>query len=791
MSTPWISLAAALSVANLAACQEQRPGLKGPPNVAMRNVAVEQAIRARTPVAVGPCQRRAVHQPFDGRLTARAVRTAIDDAVTSLRQYQRPDGSIGQSRGYPLAGETALAALAMLAAGANPLSDSQLAAALEYLLKADHDNTYVRGIRANVWEYALRKVPQNQAYREALRRDSDWLLKALGTKRAWRYRTASWDWDNSCSQYGVLGLWAAARAGIEPSEAFWKTCSKHFRQSQRPDGGWSYTTGSSTPNMATAGLASLFLVFDMYHGRSCYTRANPRAFTSGDAAAVLSSIERGMAWLGKRGGANRDGYYLYGIERTGVASGRKYIGGRDWFREGAKVVLAGQRADGSIPFGSWGGAVANTAWSTLFLVYGGAPVAFNKLQHGKGQDWNLNPRDLANLTKQLWHAYEAPLNWHSVSIEADASQFEAPILLITGTQAVRFTEAQCLKLREYVQRGGTILAEPSDHAEAFAASMRDLLRQMFPPNAYPGCKLTALEADHGIFTAVRRQWSRRPRLGGASDGSRTFFVLSHDYLSADWQRNRKDSDAFKLAMNLLFYATDLGRLKGKFASVLPQTPAAPDRKKNAVVARVRYSPAGGPCRDWDAAAGSWQRLAPYVKHVTGWTLSEASCVTLGKNDLAGIRLLHLTGRRDFHLNPAEAYAMKRYVAAGGTVLVDAYAGSVPFATGARRELEAVFGRLSPLGDDDHLATGRFLGGEDLTRTTRLRLAARKLLRSRGHSPSGQKLLVVRVGRRPGVIYSEFDLSAAMAGVESYRAIGYKPASARRIVANVLAYVMAD
>ncbi len=48
--------------------------------------------------------------------------------------------------------------------------------------------------------------------------------------------------------------------------------------------------------MATAGLASLFLVFDMYHGKTPYSRANPRSFTEGDAAAVLKSLERGMDW---------------------------------------------------------------------------------------------------------------------------------------------------------------------------------------------------------------------------------------------------------------------------------------------------------------------------------------------------------------------------------------------------------------------------------------------------------------------------------------------------------------
>ena len=48
--------------------------------------------------------------------------------------------------------------------------------------------------------------------------------------------------------------------------------SKHFRGCQNKDGGWGYVKSSaSTPNMATAGLASMFLVFDSHHGKSFYT----------------------------------------------------------------------------------------------------------------------------------------------------------------------------------------------------------------------------------------------------------------------------------------------------------------------------------------------------------------------------------------------------------------------------------------------------------------------------------------------------------------------------------------
>ena len=755
----------------------------------LRGLRGEQFIQGKRAVYVAQTRnRQAVHQPFTGAMTAKKIRTAIDDAIMYLRSQQRTNGSIGGGTG-----NTALAALAMLAAGADPASDADLRKALDWLKKRTDDNTYVRGIRANTWEYALRKIPYDKEIRAGLKADFDWLLKATANnKHAWRYKMRSTSWDNSCSQYGVLGIWAAQRAGFDPGDAFWKKMSKHFRWSQRPDGGWSYTTGRSTPNMATAGLASMFLVFDMYHGKSYYTAENPRAFTEGDAAAVLKSLDRGMAWLGKaRSGQKETAYYLYGIERTGVASGRKYFGGEDWFKRGALSVLKRQGARGEISTGGHGDIVCKTSWCVLFLVYGGAPVAMNKLEYGGGSDWNLNPRDLANLSKHMWSAYERPLNWQTVSIGAPASEFEAPILFISGSKAAAFSEKDVLKLREYVDRGGTILAEPSDGSKAFADSMTELVRQMYPERLYPSCKLRPLPADHGLYTVMKQSWEKRPELLGASNGSRTFFFLSKGYMSADWQMNKAESDSFKLAMNLLFYATDLATLEGRFASILPETAAAKERKTAATVARIKYAAANDCPRDWEAGSRAWRSFAPYAKHVTGCALEEKPAVTLGESDLSGVRLLHLTGRRAIMLSAKERAALKKFVEGGGTLLVDAYAGSEAFATSAKREIRAVFGKLERLAADSVLASGRFEGGVDLSRGIRFKLPARRLLRDRGESSRGQKLQIVRVGGRPAVIYSAFDLTGAVGGVENFRAAGYKPESARKIVANVLAYVMAD
>jgi hypothetical protein len=713
---------------------------------------------------------------FDGVLTAAKVATAIDDAVLFLKRAQQPDGGIGE-RSYARGGPTGLAALAMLAAGVHPVSDPQLARALEWLGKLETNNTYVVGIRANVWEYALRKQPDNETWRKALWRDAEWLLSAMNEHGAWRYNQNSRDFDNSCSQYGVLGLWAAARAGFDPGDGFWDKVSNHFRKVQNEDGGWGYTNGGSSANMATAGLASLFLVFDMHHGKQVYSRKTPRAFKEGAAADVLARLERGMKWLGERGGANTDGYYLYGIERTGVASGRKYIGGRDWFREGAMAALQAQRADGSIPTSRT--PVIGTAFSTLFMVYGGAPVAFNKLQYGPGQDWNLNPRDLANLTKHLWSAYEAPLNWHSVSVDDPVAEFEAPILFISGTEAANFTPKQIETLRTYIHRGGTILAEPTDGAAAFKLSMETLVQRLYPKRS--DRRLKPLAADHPLFTAAGKPF--KASLRGVSDGSRLVFLLSDDYLSGAWQMNETVSPAFALAHGLLAYVTDRQQMIGKFHSLLPGQPAAPkrDRQLRVVHASVDGSPSA------ETSVQTWRQLNAAVTHQTGAPIKDLGVVQLAALPTAD--LLHITGRAAFTLDAAQRAALETFVARGGTVLVDAWAGETAFAEAARRELSAVFGTAKALDDTSTLAAGRYEGGSDLSRELRYTLPARRALLAAGVRAGRHQLEVFEADGRPAVIFSRYDLSAAAAGISIFGARGYRPTSARRIITNVAGYLV--
>lgn len=113
----------------------------------MRHASTILAISAVTFLALsGPAvaQRNTINlaaTAAGNELTAGRIRAAVDDALMYLRSQQAKDGSIQSNDGY-----TALAALAMLAAGGDPAADTQLAKALDWLAGRTPDNTYIRGI---------------------------------------------------------------------------------------------------------------------------------------------------------------------------------------------------------------------------------------------------------------------------------------------------------------------------------------------------------------------------------------------------------------------------------------------------------------------------------------------------------------------------------------------------------------------------------------------------------------------------------------------------------------------
>jgi hypothetical protein len=62
-------------------------------------------------------------------------------------------------------------------------------------------------------------------------------------------------------------------------------------------------------------------------------------------------------------------YYLYALERVGMLYGTEMMGQKKWYPEGAKVLIADQKADGS-----WGAGTDDTCFAILFLKRATRPL---------------------------------------------------------------------------------------------------------------------------------------------------------------------------------------------------------------------------------------------------------------------------------------------------------------------------------------------------------------------------------------------------------------------------------
>jgi hypothetical protein len=89
---------------------------------------------------------------------------------------------------------------------------------------------------------------------------------------AWRYTPQSKDADTTVSGAQMIALFAARNAGIEVPEEAMQKGLKFFRQSQTPEGGFSYTPGTS-PNAARTAIGCLVLALAKERNTAAFDKA--------------------------------------------------------------------------------------------------------------------------------------------------------------------------------------------------------------------------------------------------------------------------------------------------------------------------------------------------------------------------------------------------------------------------------------------------------------------------------------------------------------------------------------
>jgi len=708
------------------------------------------------------------------------VRTAAAEtnAVKFLLAQISRDGSVDgefDARNPRYGGKTALCVYALLVSGVDH-HHKDIQRAMDWLLKAKLTGTYAVAMRA----CALAEVrdEKDAKVQAALQADVKWLLQAAASNGAYTYTSYDGktvgEYDNSNAQLAVLGVWSGARRGVEIPPQYWQLVEKFWLTQQQPDGGWGYFSRPGPDrtktygSMTAAGLATLFITFDALH-REEFLRC-----TAGTDNKPLAD---GMKWLQQdfaidqnpRLGENRYYYWLYTLSRVGLASGYKQFAGVDWYANGAAELVRRQNSDGSWDFGEE--RVASTAFATLFIVRGRDPVVMNKLSY-KGQ-WNPRPRDLANLTAWMSQNLEHALKWQIVDIDAPMESWhDSPILYISGAGPVEFTPQQIDKLRLFVLQGGTIVSEAACSNADFSLDMKKLYKKLF--DRY---ELVRLDDAHPLYS-LHGEVKDKPGLMGVSNGVRLLAVHCPQELSLGLQMGpaKANLPQYELATNMFLYLTDRAsyRLPGQ-----TPWPAARPFKPRATIHLTPVAFEGNACPEPLA----WKRLAVLIGNRHQVKLEIDEPLDIAKLDPKANPVTLFSGEGSFDLSPQQTAALKKYLAGGGRMLIEAAGGSRAFDQSVQKYFTGLFGdaQLSRL-----VPSHQFFQGppEHVEKVTYRSDYAATL----GDDRNTARVYVAAKDNTIGIMYFPDDLTMGLLGANVYHLRGYSQQSAVDLATNALWYL---
>jgi hypothetical protein len=707
-------------------------------------------------------------------------------------------------------GQTALAVYALLAGGENPNAEPKLAEGIDFLKKAKIGGTYALGVRCIVWLL----LPETPETKGLMRRDAQALQAMMKTqgnaKGFYDYDARGNSYSLSRAQYAVLGLWAAAQSGVEVPADYWRRVEAAWVGAQESDGGWQYQKGGrgypTTAGMTAAGVATLLVAQEHLLAVSAgHCDGNP----------LHPAIDRGLAWLDQNFGTvaseqeyERDYPFatLYAVERVGVNSGLKYFGRNDWYQKGSDYLVRRQNKDGSWKAGSsYFGALPDTCFGILFLARGRAPLLMNKLQHGtqvesiaagtapaekpdalaalkklkgKPADWNQRPRDVANLSNWVSTVAERELNWQVLGPAATIRDFhDAPILYVSGSQALELGEETKDKIRQYVEGGGLVLGHADCAGRPFATSFRKLGAELFPRYEF-----RELPADHVIYTAgvyPREKWKNKPSVLGLTNGVRELMLLlPQSDPGRAWQSKQVGGreEHWQLGADIFFYAVERRNLRYRGESHLVTADPKVEISRDIPVARLEYA------GNWNPEPGGWRRLTNVLRNDQKVTLSVRE-VKLGEGKLSSdVRLAHLTGTTGFKLMNAQRNELRKFVEAGGTLVIDAAGGSAEFADAADAEVKLLFPNARPAVLP--LSHPLYASGKTRLLNVGYRAYAQKAVAGSTRVP---RLQSITLGNRAAVFVSREDLSTGIVGHPVDGVIGYDPRSATEIMTRLVLY----
>ncbi|MEZ6052805.1 MAG: HEAT repeat domain-containing protein [Planctomycetaceae bacterium] len=353
-----------------------------------------------------------------------ADNAVIKQSVSKARDYLHSTFGKYQSN------RKLLAAYALLKAGDPPTSPeiAGVLADIEKTYSVGSEQLVFRGemvYEAGVAAMLLVEVDAEK-YQPLIENIANALLNDRRENGSWDYRRG--DGDTSVTQYGCLGLWAAARAGVEiPDEAWDKILQWHFA-TQLSDGGFAYTPGKAigpgqgapTLNMTGAAIGSMSIaamyLFPEQMGQAKRAAASQKKAESAEETRKFGVLDRSLPESEEEQGAGDENlpitrrpqgpykvrssfseykqhvaaavnwmnghfevvnstgpkmYYYYTLERMTALTEIDQLAGQDWFDVCSEAVIGRQLSDGSwnLAVHDGGGVFpVGTSFGILFLT---------------------------------------------------------------------------------------------------------------------------------------------------------------------------------------------------------------------------------------------------------------------------------------------------------------------------------------------------------------------------------------------------------------------------------------
>jgi hypothetical protein len=188
-----------------------------------------------------------------------------------------------------------------------------------------------------------------------------------------------------------------------------------------------------------------------------------------------------------------------------------------------------------------------------------------RLQYDGGGDWYSNPSSLPNLLAAIAERTTLPVSRTEARVTLlDDRLWDYPFLHMTGHGTVRFTDAEVVRLREYLTRGGFLHA---DDNYGMDESFRREIARVFPDRP-----LVEVPLSHAVYHAVydmpkglpkvHEHDGKPPRGFGIFVGERLVVFYSHESdLGNGWEDPGTYDDppesheaALRMGINLFVYA---------------------------------------------------------------------------------------------------------------------------------------------------------------------------------------------------------------------------------------------